>query len=534
MSYTPINSPIYLAAYAGALAGMGACVQPINNVSNPSILADVFSQAVDQAWNSASNTALDLASMRESCEAAWENRSPFKTPDATTVGAYAGIATEIVALVRAGTAKVQAEGIDPNAGGGSGVTSVSGTAPIVSSGGATPAISITPATDVAAGSMSATDKTKLDQSVPATFVFRPGGVAGGNVFTDFNLLYAAATAFAGGMRVVVDDSIQSPAVIQPKTGGGAYTLTNWHFAGIPNIVDASGGASLQFASGVTIASPTTITFYGVSVSYAGTTPCITLANGQEVNLYFEEASSLICTSTGVFVQTVAGSFGFILGYNATFGDGTHAVGRGSGTGTLLVVGLDGTNLTAGAITASISGSSQYHYDAASAPNALSANVFQIALDIATGISYVANNAADWPGGVAPTNPSNALDLLAAKNFGQDLNASGVSGGGSPVTISDGAAYTPESGAKAVLVAVTFAGSVAGESSTSMTCQPMRGGSTMGASFTTPIDTAGKFGGSVTVIDTQNPGTATYGIRFSATGGSITVAVGAVQFSKADL
>jgi len=48
-----------------------------------------------------------------------------------------------------------------------GVTSVSGTAPIVSSGGATPAISITAATTVAAGSMSAADKTKLDDATSA-------------------------------------------------------------------------------------------------------------------------------------------------------------------------------------------------------------------------------------------------------------------------------------------------------------------------------------------------------------------------------
>lgn len=41
------------------------------------------------------------------------------------------------------------------------VTSVTGTAPIVSSGGLTPAISITPATTVAAGSMAATDKAFL-------------------------------------------------------------------------------------------------------------------------------------------------------------------------------------------------------------------------------------------------------------------------------------------------------------------------------------------------------------------------------------
>jgi len=47
-------------------------------------------------------------------------------------------------------------------GSGGGVTSVTGTAPIVSSGGTTPAISISAATTLAAGSMSSADKTKLD------------------------------------------------------------------------------------------------------------------------------------------------------------------------------------------------------------------------------------------------------------------------------------------------------------------------------------------------------------------------------------
>jgi hypothetical protein len=54
------------------------------------------------------------------------------------------------------------EDLSGTGGGGGGVTGVTGTAPIVSSGGTAPAISITPATDTAAGSMSAADKLKLD------------------------------------------------------------------------------------------------------------------------------------------------------------------------------------------------------------------------------------------------------------------------------------------------------------------------------------------------------------------------------------
>src|SRR5580765_403016 len=50
---------------------------------------------------------------------------------------------------------------------GTGVTSVTGTAPIVSSGGTTPAISIVAATGSVPGSMSAADKAKLDAATAA-------------------------------------------------------------------------------------------------------------------------------------------------------------------------------------------------------------------------------------------------------------------------------------------------------------------------------------------------------------------------------
>lgn len=61
--------------------------------------------------------------------------------------------------------------------GGAAVSSVSGTAPIVSSGGATPAISITAATTSAAGSMSAADKTKLDSVTSGAAVSTVTGTA---------------------------------------------------------------------------------------------------------------------------------------------------------------------------------------------------------------------------------------------------------------------------------------------------------------------------------------------------------------------
>ena len=89
----------------------------------------------------------------------------------------------------------------------SGVTSVTGTAPIVSSGGNTPAISISAATTSAAGSMSAADKTKLD------------GIAAGaqvNVATDLSLGTATATTLPLNSSTGAD--VVLPAVTTTTAG----------------------------------------------------------------------------------------------------------------------------------------------------------------------------------------------------------------------------------------------------------------------------------------------------------------------------
>jgi len=80
------------------------------------------------------------------------------------------------------------------------VSSVGGTAPIVSSGGPNPVVSITPATTLTAGSMSAADKAKLD-GIP------PGG--GGPPFTD--------TAFA------VTDTVDPTKQVKFDVQGAAAT-----------------------------------------------------------------------------------------------------------------------------------------------------------------------------------------------------------------------------------------------------------------------------------------------------------------------
>lgn len=79
------------------------------------------------------------------------------------------------------------------------VTNVTGTAPIVSSGGSTPAISISPATTSDPGSMSASDKTKLNAATNAntvsTIVMRDssGNFAAGTITADLTGTASSAT-----------------------------------------------------------------------------------------------------------------------------------------------------------------------------------------------------------------------------------------------------------------------------------------------------------------------------------------------------
>jgi hypothetical protein len=143
-----------------------------------------------------------------------------------------------------------------------GVTAVTGTAPITSSGGTTPDIAITPATDLAAGSMSAADKTKLDTLISA----QNGGVAlGGGPWETINALGTLVASDGGGgvLDLTASGSAGTPPFFdnavakrttttawyrrngQASTGPGVLHTT---IPNIPALVDGTGAnnAETQF------------------------------------------------------------------------------------------------------------------------------------------------------------------------------------------------------------------------------------------------------------------------------------------------
>lgn len=97
---------------------------------------------------------------------------------------------------------------------GGAVTSVTGSAPVTSSGGTTPVIGISAATTSAPGSMSAADKTKLD------------GIAAGaevNVNADWN-------ASSGDAQILNKPMIPAPADVVPLAPGTAAVGTSTEYA----------------------------------------------------------------------------------------------------------------------------------------------------------------------------------------------------------------------------------------------------------------------------------------------------------------
>lgn len=170
------------------------------------------------------------------------------------------------------TAFVKAQGYVTTA--TAGVSAVTGTAPIVSSGGATPSISILAATTSAPGSMSATDKAKLD-----------GIAAGAQVNVATNLGYSAAASSG-----TVSSSTGNNATLPAATTSLAGLLTAADKAKLDGI---AAGAQVNVATNL-----------GVS---AGTTagPTITSSTGSNANLPAASITTSGVVTTGA--QSWAGA-----------------------------------------------------------------------------------------------------------------------------------------------------------------------------------------------------------------------------------
>ena len=120
MPYVAINAQIYVAAFSGSMSGIVASERyNINpnpaSYDNAQLLAASFAEAVDTAWNDATQAStLALTQIESICYGAWETRYPV-TPPILTAEALA-----IMAMTVSSENYFTAQGLDPGTPGGGG------------------------------------------------------------------------------------------------------------------------------------------------------------------------------------------------------------------------------------------------------------------------------------------------------------------------------------------------------------------------------------------------------------------------------
>ena len=182
-------------------------------------------------------------------------------------------------------------------GAGATVVSVTGTAPIVSSGGANPAISITAATTSAAGSMSSADKTKLDG-------IEAGAEVNQNAFSNI--------AVSGQTTVAADSKTDTLTLV----AGTNITLTT--DAGTDSITIAASGGGGSSYSTVRTQSGTTYTLaltdagdYIQTTSTTAVTITVPLQSSvawaADTEIYFEQNNTGQITIAGASGVTINSS-----------------------------------------------------------------------------------------------------------------------------------------------------------------------------------------------------------------------------------
>ena len=118
MPYTPNQNVVYLAAFAGALAGMAS-----NRILGPTVpatyaalasAADAFAQSFDTQYGAVKPSALFQQELiAELSESAWQDVAPPPTSVSSLPASYTAMCNSLIAMVDEATAQIAAEGVGP-------------------------------------------------------------------------------------------------------------------------------------------------------------------------------------------------------------------------------------------------------------------------------------------------------------------------------------------------------------------------------------------------------------------------------------
>ena len=239
----------------------------------------------------------------------------------------------------------------------------------------------------------------------ATFVFQPGGVTSGNVFTTFAALYAAATLSRGPITVKVDDSLGAAHI----TAGGPYNFDGWTFLGTKLL-----STVLNIDAGVTFSFQSLVIDDALTVTMAAAATMMTVTSGFPA-LYLRGQSTFQNSTATAPIRNSGGSFFVQSSYVGAFGDGVHPV-LTVDVGQFAFANMyDNSGLLLNAVAGL--GTFQITYDSSTFVQNQTVSTFtKVLADSATLVTYTPGTAGNWQ--PAPTLVNAALDQLAAPNIVQ--------------------------------------------------------------------------------------------------------------------
>jgi hypothetical protein len=247
--------------------------------------------------------------------------------------------------------------------------------------------------------------------VTSSFIWRPGGVAGGNVYTSWATLYPALVA-AGGTRFVWCDPSLDPTGLHITAAASSYVIDGLQFfaaaqpqASEPVVVTIDDGASIA---------PGIIEATGIEFTSVSTAPVQQVLIGSKVAAWIlRNGSSMRASAAAPFISTSQPTAYILLYEGSSIGDGTHPVIDGTAPGSGQVRAFDGSSIQNLSIASSAAGNVTLVVDDTVTLGVLPLTVPTTLASQAGLVAYAPSVPGDWPG-TPPTEVAGALDELATR------------------------------------------------------------------------------------------------------------------------
>lgn len=149
-----------------------------------------------------------------------------------------------------------------------------------------------------------------------TLVYRPGGTAGENVFTDWTLLMAALAQLQGTRVLQFDDSLVSPIVVPV---GGPYDMTGVVWSTVPDHL-----VQVQIPEGASFTKLRAFTDR-IHVRFTGATPPIADFTFADEAVSVDNGAELSSSGAGPMIDISGSNATFFVGAQAGFFFVAHAV-----------------------------------------------------------------------------------------------------------------------------------------------------------------------------------------------------------------